>query len=403
MTSQQEGRPPRILAVDDDDLVLHSLRGLISLETDYSLIEFAHPQRAIDEIRQNPVDLVISDFMMPGVNGIDLLKEARQLQPDASRILLTGYADKASAIRAINEADLYQYLEKPWENEGLLTVIRNALQEKNLRRQLQGKVKELDRLLKQHTDLTDRYRSIERELEMAARVQRSLLPEKFPPLDGFEIDALYEPCQAMGGDYYDFCLRDGWATLLISDVSGHGVPAALTSMLLKAIFQDMAAVCDEPAGLLSQMSNKLYRFLPAGVFVAGMIIRVDSARDRIQVANAGLPYPFVVSPGSERGLAELPLSGLPLALFAESGPEQYGVREFTLAPGEILLAGSDGLREARNSGGEFFQNRQLHETLKELSGRKPNSLIGGLIEKAREFSAADGFADDVSLLTITRL
>ena len=152
----------RVLIVDDDDLIIQSLRGLFTLETDYEIYGFNEPEKALLEVERRPIDLVISDFLMPRMNGVDFLKKVRELQPDATRILLTGFADKENAIRAINEVGLYHYLEKPWSNQDLLLLVRNALQHKSLRIQLSQKVSEFERLMREHSDLSSRHRSIQR-------------------------------------------------------------------------------------------------------------------------------------------------------------------------------------------------------------------------------------------------
>jgi DNA-binding NtrC family response regulator len=90
------------------------------------------------------VDVTVSDYLMPGMTGIQLLAEAKRLQPEASRVLLTGHADKASAIQAINQVSLFQYLEKPWDNTQLLLVIQQAVERTQLFRSLQQKIAELD-------------------------------------------------------------------------------------------------------------------------------------------------------------------------------------------------------------------------------------------------------------------
>ena len=131
--SDSSHNAPRVLIVDDDDLIVRSLRSLFALETDYEIYDFNEPEKALQEVERRPIDLVISDFLMPRMNGVDFLKRVRDLQPDATRILLTGFADKENAIRAINEVGLYHYLEKPWNNEDLLLLVRNALQQKSLR------------------------------------------------------------------------------------------------------------------------------------------------------------------------------------------------------------------------------------------------------------------------------
>ncbi len=133
-----------ILIVDDDELVLSSLRGVFSLQTDYQVHEASDPKKALELVGRTPLDVVISDFLMPKMNGIDFLKEVSRLQPDAVRLLFTGYADKENAIKAINDVGLYQYIEKPWENDDLRLIIRNGLEKRLLLKRLEDKITEVN-------------------------------------------------------------------------------------------------------------------------------------------------------------------------------------------------------------------------------------------------------------------
>src|SRR3990170_5186528 len=237
--SATESKPASILIVDDDELVLSSLRGVFSLQTDYQVVEANDPVKAIELVERTPLDIVISDFLMPQMNGIDFLKQVRRLQPDAIRLVLTGYADKENAIKAINDVGLYHYLEKPWDNEALLSIVRNGLKEKSLRKMLAEKVKELDTLV-------SRQEAIKRELEMAARVQKSMLPRGFPDIEGYRFANLYQPSAEIGGDFFDLAPIEGGVVLLVSDVIGHGVQAALSTMLLKGVFREAVSFNDDP-------------------------------------------------------------------------------------------------------------------------------------------------------------
>lgn len=134
-----------LVLVDDEVMVLDTLRSFLELETDYHVEAFTDPSAAIAYGQEHEVDLVVSDFLMPGTNGIELLRSYGESNPHAPRILLTGYADKASAIKAINEVGLFQYLEKPWDNDQILIVFRNALDRRFLVKALQGKIAEIDR------------------------------------------------------------------------------------------------------------------------------------------------------------------------------------------------------------------------------------------------------------------
>lgn len=133
-----------IMLVDDEDMVLTSLRSILSLETDYNIQTFLSAKEALEYVANNNVDLVISDYLMPEMDGITFLAKVRELKPEIPRIILTGYADKENAIKAINEVGLYQYLEKPWDNEDLMIVIRNGLEKQKLLKKLQEKIQEIN-------------------------------------------------------------------------------------------------------------------------------------------------------------------------------------------------------------------------------------------------------------------
>jgi len=135
----------RVAVVDDEPMVTQSIRNFLALETDYEILVFNSPREAISALKSTPVDLVISDYLMPELNGIEFFLQLKELQPQATRILLTGYADKENAIKAINDVGLYQYIEKPWENEDLKLTIRNGIEKRMLLKRLADKVAELDR------------------------------------------------------------------------------------------------------------------------------------------------------------------------------------------------------------------------------------------------------------------
>ena len=143
---------PSVLIVDDEDMVITSIRAFLRLETEYHVHGFTVPEEAARHLETNPVDVVVTDYLMPKMNGIQLLAKAKEFQPEAARVLLTGHADKQSAIQAINEIGLFQYLEKPWDNAQLLLVIQSAIERTTLLRNLRDKISELDMA---HSNLKD--------------------------------------------------------------------------------------------------------------------------------------------------------------------------------------------------------------------------------------------------------
>ncbi len=146
-----------VMIVDDEEMVLMSIRSFLNLETSYEVLTFTSPVQALDYFAENEVDLVISDYLMPEMDGISFLGRVRDLRPDVPRIILTGYADKENAIKAINEVGLYQYLEKPWNNEDLQIILRNGLEKKHLMSKLTQKIAEINRA---HGELQGLHREI---------------------------------------------------------------------------------------------------------------------------------------------------------------------------------------------------------------------------------------------------
>ncbi len=135
---------PCVMIVDDEEMVVASIQAFLELETDCEIHGFNFPDEAALFAARRKVDVVVSDYLMPKMNGIQLLNRIKELQPEASRVLLTGHADKQSAIEAINRVALFQYLEKPWDNQQLLLVVRSGIERARLFRDLREKVGELD-------------------------------------------------------------------------------------------------------------------------------------------------------------------------------------------------------------------------------------------------------------------
>lgn len=392
-----ESQRPVILAVDDDELILGSLRALFAIETDYELRAVNRPAEAERIARSQPIDLVVSDFLMPGMNGVELLKRIRGLQPDAPRILLTGFADKENAIRGINEAGLYYYLEKPWENETLLLIIRNALAQQRLRRRLTSKAVELDRLIERHGRLQESHQGLERDLEMAARVQRSLLPAMLPDPAPYVLAGRSVPSALLGGDFYDVHEREGRTTLLTADISGHGTAAALAGTLLKAGFDEAAEAHAAPLDILAAMNRRLARFLPQSMFACAAVAVIEGPD--LEIANAGLPHPRIRRAAGD--VERAAIEGLPLGLLPDVGAGGHDSRRIFLSAGDTLLIATDGLGEARLEDGPQYEDAQLDADLA-AAPADPHGLIEAMIEGARKHAGGRPFRDDVTLVTITR-
>lgn len=133
-----------IVVVDDEKIVTSAFKTLLKVEGFGNAHFFNNPEEALEFLKSNTPDLVISDFLMPEMNGLEFLSEVKKMYPEVSKILLTGYADKENAIRAINEVGLYRYIEKPWDNDDLILNIRNGIERSYLLSELRKKIAELE-------------------------------------------------------------------------------------------------------------------------------------------------------------------------------------------------------------------------------------------------------------------
>jgi len=142
-----------IVIVDDEEMVLTSLNSFLTLETAYTVKTFTSAKDALAYIEKEPIDLVVSDYLMPEMDGITFLAGVRDLRPEVPRIILTGYADKENAIKAINNVGLFQYIEKPWDNDDILIIFRNGLEKKKLMKRLNQKIEEINLAYSELQDL----------------------------------------------------------------------------------------------------------------------------------------------------------------------------------------------------------------------------------------------------------
>lgn len=133
-----------IVIVDDEEMVLTSLKSFLNLESEYEVRTFTSAKTALEFIKKNDVNLVVSDYLMPEMDGISFLAKVRETKPEIIRIILTGYADKENAIKAINNVGLFQYIEKPWDNDDLLIILRNGIEKQLLMKKLQEKIGEIN-------------------------------------------------------------------------------------------------------------------------------------------------------------------------------------------------------------------------------------------------------------------
>lgn len=163
-----------IMIVDDEAMITNTLSNLVRLFLKHNVLTFNNPTDALesDNLNSGEVDLIISDFMMPGMNGLEFLKKAKEKSPDLITVMLTGYADKENAIKSINEVGLYYYIEKPWDNNALLKIVQNGLEKKEMKETL---IKNFEEIKKSRQEIERLYDLLQKDYNEHLENSKSLI------------------------------------------------------------------------------------------------------------------------------------------------------------------------------------------------------------------------------------
>lgn len=248
----------------------------------------------------------------------------------------------------------------------------------------------------------ERLLALDKELQIANQIQTSILPREVPRLAGLEIAARYLPMSDVAGDFYDFLPVDQCHIgVLIADVTGHGVPAALIASMLKVAFAGQSAHAHDPAQVLSGLNRALCGKFEDH-FVTAAYVFVDLERFTLRYAGAGHPPPILASQngaGATRESREIEANGLMLGLFPEA---TYSTIEVPLSAGDRVLFYTDGIAEAMNAAREEFGKARLKRFLSHTSSTAAE-VVDSLIAESRRWSATGGTHrqdDDITLVLL---
>ncbi len=237
-------------------------------------------------------------------------------------------------------------------------------------------------ILRYSEEQSQRKGALEQEFKSAQELQRILIPESLPQLKGYTVTSAYRPAQEVGGDFFQVIAQaDGSALVVLGDVSGKGLKAAMTVSLLVGTVRTLAEQSTDPAWILTKLNRRLEGRIQNG-FATCLVLRLEPSGECV-AANAGHLPPFL-----NNDEMKLP-NALPLGLVAEGG---YQNVTFETAIGDRLTLYTDGLLEARNAAGELFGFDRLHELI----------ALGPDAHAASEAAVAFGQNDDVTVLTMTR-
>lgn len=250
-------------------------------------------------------------------------------------------------------------------------------------------------------DLAQAQRSrMERELDLARKVQASLLPGELPDIDGFDLAGAWRSATEVAGDFYDiFPLVDGRWGLVIADVAGKGAPAALCMMMIYSLIRTTAKISKGPAEVIAEVNRSLAAQMPGETLVTVLYAILDPVNHNVTFTNAGHNRPIIkrVPPGTK--VEKLQMAGLPIGLFDEINLTDVTI---SLDPGDVLVTYTDGLTESFDTNDEMFGEDRLLRLIEACPESSAQAILDRILAEAAAFAVGMPQSDDITLLIVRR-
>ncbi len=401
--NENRARGATLLVVDDDPMVRKILtRGLARLDP-AEVLEVDDGMAAQEVLKTKQVDVVVTDLLMPHMSGLELMKWAQEHCPEPLWIVLSGLETFDAAVDAL-QLGAFDYLAKPPEVQRVRVAVRNALDQLELvreRKRLYATLEQRNTQLAEKVDqleqvcrlLEEQAGVIQADLDRAEVIQRALLPQEPPALDGWCMETLYRPGSSVGGDFYDvIVLNREHLGLVVADVSGHGVAAAMLSVLfkLRLSFFDHDNRLLTPSEVLANLNRRLLETVSApGTFITAAYVLLNRQSGELKMASAG--HPPCIRATADGSYQLLQRTGPALGLDAGSTYAETGCQ---LDAGDRLLLYTDGVLGVAAS----YSTDDLANTL--CSDIDRAALPGTLYRAAIGDGAGD--RDDITIILLER-
>ncbi|HNR30587.1 MAG TPA: SpoIIE family protein phosphatase [Candidatus Hydrogenedentes bacterium] len=379
----------RILVVDDEPdlelLIRQKFRKRIR-EEDYEFHFAANGLEALARLDEIPdIELVLTDLNMPEMDGLTLLGDLAERAPLLRAVVVSAYGDMEN-IRAAMNRGAFDFITKPIDFQDLEVTIDKTV------REVRG--------VRAGIEARRRLRAIQREMELAVQIQRSILPKSFPERHDVDVHGEMMPALSVGGDFYDFYfLDDGRLAFLIGDVSGKGMSAALFMAVSRSLVKATALTGVAPNECLKHVNDLLCADDAAGMFVTLFYGILDTRSGALTYSNAGHNPPVVLS-GNREPWSLRNLGGIVLGV--QPGHE-YAAGAVELQPGEGVFLYTDGVTDAVNEGGARYTQRRLDARLRALNSASAREITAAVLEDVRAFVQDAPPHDDITMLAVRYL
>jgi phosphoserine phosphatase RsbU/P len=373
--------PPSILVADDQPHVIEALRLLLK-PAGYRIDTADSPAGVLATLQRQSYDVVVMDLnyardTTSGREGLDLIRAIRTGDDLTPLIVMTAWSNVPLAVEAM-QYGACDFIQKPWENDRLLSIIRTQTA--------------LGRARRHAAAVEARQRQ---DLELAAQVQRQLLPQHCPAFATLDCSARCTPAGSVGGDYFDFISLDEDRTALaVGDVAGKGVAAALLMTSLQALLRSHTAVCgDDLSQLIDDTNQRLIETIPANKYATLFYAVYSEATRSLTYVNAGHNPPLLIRTA---GCVERLTEGGPIVGLFPGAVYRSG--RVSLTSGDRLVVYTDGVTEAVNHFDEEFGEDRLRMAATDRAVSNADSLHAEIMAAHIAFVGDAPARDDLTLL-----
>ncbi|ANE56221.1 SpoIIE family protein phosphatase [Methylomonas sp. DH-1] len=389
----------KILCVDDEQNILDMFKRTLGRQ--FALFTASSAAEALRILQQErDIAVIMSDYSMPGTNGLEFLQRAGEISPDSVQIVLTGNIELDVAIKAINEAHIFRYLPKPCPMEVTKKIIADALAQYRLvvaKRQLSEQLEQKNlELLQRNAELAEKQALLEHELETAKIVCSKFGKYGYQVPDG--LDFFISAKEAVGGDFIlNAVSRDGRAFyLMMGDLTGHGLQSALGGLLVTEIFDEQCPDRPPLHELASIINRKMCRKLPTGLFCAAALMALDLAEGRLQVWNGGMPDIYFLD--KQGSIADkVHSANLPLGIAADAGLIGT-IADYDIGDIESVFLYSDGVTDQIGADLGLFGAEALQRAL--TAAPTAARRIDRVVAQLRIHQQQQPQTDDISMAEV---
>jgi sigma-B regulation protein RsbU (phosphoserine phosphatase) len=381
--NQADAPKADILIVDDTPANLRLLSQMLA-EQGYQVRPVPDGPLALAATRADVPDLILLDIRMPEMDGYQVcehLKADAQTR-DIPIIFISALDATQDKVRAFTVGGV-DYITKPFQFEEVLARVETHLALRKLQKQLQ-----------------DANKKMARELALAGEVQTSFLPRELPDIPGWQLSVTLKPARETSGDFYDFIsLPNGRLGIVVADVTDKGAGAALYMALSRTLIRTYAAEYPaQPELALSAANRRILKDTDTDQFVTVFYGILDPATGTLSYCNAGHCPPIFIS-AQDKDVQKLIRTGIPLGILEDETWKQKAIQ---LAPGDVLVLYTDGVTDAQNQQGAFFDEDRLLECVRANLGHAAQDIRHAIVTDIDRFVGNMPQFDDIVVAAIVR-